>query len=386
MSLISRTPVISCLAAIVLFLAACATQPARQTYNTPVIDPARGEAISESNLLWFDALELGVEGQGWSKLKHPYDRLPAEADGVVREAVWNLSHNSAGLSVRFVTDSPVVAARWSLRSDKLDMPHMPSTGVSGLDLYVKHEGEWRWVAMGRPSGQLDNQQTLIPECPPGEHEYMLYLPLYNGIDQLQIGIETNRTLRKAPLYDKKHARPVLFWGTSILQGGCASRPGFAYPSILSRRLHRPAINLGFSGNGRMDPEIGLLIAQLDVAAYVIDCGPNMTPELIAERAVPLIKTLRKIKPKTPIVLIENIPYQSGWFVPKLHTAYVAKNAEIRKTYQTLRNEGMKNIYYIPCDELLGHDAEATVDGVHPNDLGFMRMADAIEPTLREVLK
>jgi hypothetical protein len=364
----------------------CATGAGREAPSTNALDASKGVASADGAMVWFGALELGVEGQGWTQIKHPYDRLPAEAEGVVREAVWSLSHHSAGMSVRFVTDSPTIAARWSARSGSLAMNHMPATGVSGLDLYVKQNGAWGWVAVGVPGKQQGNESTLIAKAPGGFHEYLLYLPLYNGIESLAIGVKAGTTLGKAPAYPSNRAKPMLFWGTSILQGGCASRPGMAYPSIIGRRMQRPTINLGFSGNGKMDPELTALIAKLEVAAYVIDCAPNMDPDLIAERTEPLVQTLRKAHPETPIVLVENVPYQQGWFLEAKRDAYVKKNAALKAAYGRLTAQGVKRLYYVPCDRLLGSDHEATVDGTHATDLGFLRMADAIEPILRRSLR
>ena len=369
-----------------MLLSACAFADTPSAQTGATLDASTAVESGDGKTLWFDALALGIDGQGWEDVAHPYDRFPAEAKGVVRDAVWNLSENSAGMSVRFITDSPTVAARWSLRTGMLDMHHMPSTGVSGLDLYAKDsDGEWRWVGAGRPKEQSQSVATLVSGAPKGMHEYQLYLPLYNGVEKLEIGIEAGATLQQAPTYPQSHAKPVLFWGTSILQGGCASRPGMAYPSIIGRRIHRPVINLGFSGNGRMDPEIVELIGKLDVAAYVIDCGPNMTATMIAERTEPLVQGLRKAQPTTPIVLVENIKYQRGWFVESMRNSYIKKNLELKAAYDRLRAAGVGGLHYIPCDNLLGNDAEATVDGVHATDLGFMRMADAIGPVVESVI-
>lgn len=352
----------------------------------PPLDSAKATLNADSTVAWFNALDLGLEGQGWTSLKHPYDRLPAEAEGVVSDPVWRLSQQSAGLCVHFVTDSPEIRARWSLRSERLEMNHMPATGVSGVDLYVRHDGRWGWIGTGRPEQQNGNEFTLASGIPGGAHEYRLYLPLYNGTESLEIGVKPGSTLARAPEYPADRAKPILVWGTSIVHGGCASRPGMAYPAILGRRLERPSINLGFSGNGKMDPEVTALLAKLDVAAYVIDCVPNMTPELVAERAEPLVKTLREAHPATPIVLVENVPYQSGWFLPGPRQSYEDKNAALEAAYERLTSAGVAGLHYVPCDGLLGHDQEGTVDGTHPTDLGFLRMADAIEPALREALK
>lgn len=376
-----------CVLALILLSIApgCATRAVHEVQATETLDPSKATPSADGATLWYNALELGIEGQGWTKLKHPYDRLPAEAEGVVRDAVWGLSHHSAGLCVRFVTDSPKVSARWSLRSESLAMNHMPATGVSGLDLYVKQNGVWGWIAVGRPEKPKGNESVLVSSLPEALHEYLLYLPLYNGIESLEIGVKAGTKLAKAPAYPSDHAKPILFWGTSIVHGGCASRPGMAYPSIIGRRMQRPVINLGFSGNGRMDPELTAIIAKLDVAAYVIDCAPNMDPALITERTEPLVHTLRAAHPETPIVLVENVPYQQGWFLQGSRDAYVNKNAALKAAYDRLVAAGVKSLCYVPCDALLGHDHEATVDGTHPTDLGFLRMADTIEPVLCRVL-
>ena len=171
--------------------------------------------------------------------------------------------------------------------------------------------------------------------PKGLHEYMLYLPLYNGTESLEIGVEREAMMAQARPYAGELAKPMVFWGTSIVHGGCASRPGMAYPAILGRRLGRPVINLGFSGNGRMDPEVTALIAELDASVFVIDCAPNMKPDLIEERTEPMVKTLREAHPDTPIVLVENVPYQQGWFLEGSRSAYLDKNAALRAAYHNL---------------------------------------------------
>ena len=336
-------------------------------------------------LVWRDIVELGIENQGWKDAATPFDRLPARAEGVVRDPVWRLSQDSAGLCVRFVTDAPAISARWTLRDGGIAMDHMPATGVSGLDLYVKDAGTWHWTGLGRPSAQT-NEKQLAGGIPEGSHEFLLYLPLYNGVTSVELGVPEGHTVEPAPPYPPERARPIVIYGTSIVQGGCAARPGMAHTNILHRMLDRPVINLGFSGNGKMDPELGDLLAELDVAVYVIDCAPNLTPELIAERTEPLVETLRKARPDTPIVLVENIRYQAGAFLPAPRESYEKKNDALRAAYQRLIDKGVKGLTYVPCDDLLGDDCEATVDGTHPTDVGFLRMAITLDPFLRRVLE
>ena len=336
-------------------------------------------------LQWHDARDLAVEGKGWTETKQFYDRWPARAEGTVRKAVWSLGQDSAGLAVRFVTDATAISARWTLRHEQLAMPHMPASGVSGVDLYVKDKGKWHWLGSGRPDKSPANEKTLVKDMKPGRREYLLYLPLYNGVEELKLGVPQDATLEPAPPRPDG-LKPMVFYGTSILQGGCASRPGMAYPAILGRRLDRAHINLGFSGNAWGDPEVAQLLAELDPAVYVLDPLPNMKVEWVAPRLERFVTILRAAHPKTPIVLVENVAYPDGDYVGPRSEHYTKANARLRELYQRLVRAGDKRLLYVPAARLLGTDGEGTVDGTHATDLGFMRMADAIEPALRRAVK
>lgn len=349
------------------------------------LDPNFAAKDASGEWLWYDAAGLTVEGKGWTDTDRFYDRLPARAKETVPPAVWSLSRHSAGMVVRFVTDSMKIAARWTVLSGDLAMPHMPATGVSGLDLYVKDSGVWRWIGNGRPQGQ-STRATLADGIPEGSREYMIYLPLYNGTESLEIGVVPAAVLAKATARPAGNDKPIFFYGTSITHGGCASRPGTAYPAILGRMLDRPVINLGFSGNGRMDAALGVLLAEVDTAVYVLDCLPNLKPEEVAERVEPFVIALRAARPDTPIVLMENIAYQAGTFLPAPRAAYTDKNSVLRAAYERLLAAGVPGLTYVPGEGLLGTDGEATVDGTHPTDLGFMRMAEALAPVLRKILE
>ena len=333
---------------------------------------------------WRDAREFGVEGKGWSETKSFYDRLPARAENRVRSDVWNLSHDSAGMSVRFVTEATTIAARWSLRRSNLALPHMPATGVSGLDLYVKEHGRWHWLGNGRPEKQSE-EKVLVQGLKPGRREYLLYLPLYNGVAELSLGVAPGAIL-ELPLPRPSGMKPMVFYGTSIVQGGCAARPGMAYPAILGRRFDRPTINLGFSGNALSESEVAEFMAELDPAVYVLDPLPNMSSELVAEHFEKFVQILRAAHPVTPIVMVEHLEYADGIFVEARRERYAGANARLREIYARLVKAGQRRLFYVPAAKLIGTDGESTVDGTHPTDLGFLRMADAIEPVLRRALK
>ena len=284
-------------------------------------DPA---APAEAAVAWYNVQDWEVEGKGWADTKRYFDRLPGKAEHSVRAPVWSLSRHSAGMAVRFKTDASQIRARYTLLSPNVAMPHMPATGVSGLDLYARNQaGQWRWLGVTRPTGQTFEGE-LAAGIEPQLREYMVYLPLYNGVESLEIGVPQRAAFEPLAARGQK---PIVFYGTSILHGACASRPGMASPAILGRRFDRPTINLGFSGNGRMEPEVGQLLAELDAAAYVIDCLPNM-------RTKPLC-------------------------VP--------------------------NRWCGSCAPLAPMPPSCWSKIAHPSDLGMMRQADVLEPVLRPLL-
>ncbi len=341
-------------------------------------------ALAQNETQWRDVTEWGVEGRGWADQERTrwFDRFPAKAEGKVTKAVWSLSRHSAGMMVRFKTDATTIRAKWKLLSSRLGMPHMPPSGVSGLDLYARDaKGQWRWAAATKPNKQR-MEATLLSGIAPGMREYALYLPLYNGTESLDVGVLKGAKFESlAP----RKAKPLVFYGTSITHGACASRPGLAHPAILGRRLEIPVINIGFSGNGRMHNEVGDLMAELDAACYVIDCLPNMNATTVAERCVPLVKQLRKARPKTPIVLVEDRRFANSWILPAKSKFHDDNQAALQKAYKQLQAAGMKKLHYLQGEHLLGDDTEGTTDGSHPNDLGFLRQADAFEPVLRQAL-
>ena len=344
---------------------------------------AQKPLIPEGEIDWYDVKDIGVEGKGWTDTKRYFDRLPSKAQGTVREAVWNLSRHSAGMCMRFVSDSTNIYVRYSLYLERLAMSHMPATGVSGLDLYGNDDqGIDRWVAVVRPD-KKEIETAIAKDLAPGSRRYTLYLPLYNGVDSLEVGLPKGESFEAlAPRKEK----PILFYGTSIMHGACASRPGMAFPAILGRRLRRPTINLGFSGNGRMEAEVAALLAEQDPCAYVIDCLPNMNETTVSKRTVPLVKKLREAHDQTPILLVEDRSFTNTPFFPQRKSHHQKSRAALKKAHAELTDAGIANLYYMDGDYLLGGDGEGATDGSHPSDLGMIRYADAYEPVLRSILK
>ena len=199
-----------------------------------------------------------------------YDRLPISYKEIVREPVWDLSKSSAGLSIRFITNSTKLKVNWEVLNN-FQMDHMPDTGIKGIDLYFKQDGNWQYLNTGRPQG-LKNEYTLIENMSSQVREFKVFLPLYDGIKNIYIGIDSSSSIKKS---EKNFKKPIIFYGTSITQGGCASRPGMVHTNIISRKLDVEVINFGFSGNGRMELPIAELISTVEPIFYVIECMPNM---------------------------------------------------------------------------------------------------------------
>jgi hypothetical protein len=344
---------------------------------------AKGPTIP-ADAQWHDVTSWGVEGRGWGdqERKRWFDRLPAKAEKTVTPAVWGLSRDSAGMMVRFKTNANSIYCRYDLLKANLAMPAMPATGVSGLDLYARDEkGQWKWVTCTKPDKQ-HVETVMIGGLTPGEHEFAAYLPLYNGIEKLEIGVPADAKFEGLAPREK----PIVFYGTSITHGANASRPGMVHTAILGRHLDRPVINIGFSGNGKMDAAVGDLINELDPAVIVIDCLPNMGPADVTAKCVPLVKQLRSKHATTPIILVEDRRNTNSWILPAKAKFHDDNHAALKAAYEQLKKEKVVNLHYIGGDALYGTDAEGSNDASHGTDLGFLRQAEIFEPVLRKALK
>ncbi|MEM7457387.1 MAG: SGNH/GDSL hydrolase family protein [Planctomycetota bacterium] len=343
-------------------------------------------SASHPEIAWFDPREWGVEGRGFDDTKKFYDRLPMRAEGKVRDAVWQLSRHASGISFRFRTDSPEIHVKYRLSQQRLAMPHMPATGVSGVDLYARDdEGRWRYVTVLKVNNQ-DVETRLVGglrQTGNGDpREFMIYLPLYNGVERLQLGVSSAATMEPVPPRTEK---PIVFYGTSIMHGACASRPGMSISAIVGRRMERPTINLGFSGNGRMEAEVGEFLVELDPCVFAIDCLPNMNAESVTSNCEPLVRQIRAARPDTPILLVEDRVNTGAWIRAGALERHSRNQAALKRAFDNLQQAGIANLHYLESESLLGDDNEGATDGSHPSDLGMVRYADAYESKLNEIL-
>jgi GDSL-like Lipase/Acylhydrolase family/N-terminus of Esterase_SGNH_hydro-type len=325
--------------------------------------------------------QLPVFGLPWFRETTPEVwRLPARLKDVVREPVWNLALQPSGGRIRFATDATSVAIR--LRYERHGRMHnMCTVGQMGVDLYA--DGRYWRTAFPTEAGDLE--ATYFAETPREQRQLTLYLPLYHPVKVRAVGVDDDATV--GPPAPFAVPRPVVFYGSSITQGGCASRGGLSYQAILGRALNIDFVNLGLSGNGRGEPELARALAEIDAAAFVIDFAQNCpTVEELRERYAPFLRVIRDAHPRTPMVCITPI-----LSVSELHSAAArdrlgAMRQVIRDAVAERRQGQDERITLVEGYDLLGPGGvEGFVDGSHPNDLGFQSMADGLMPVIRRVL-
>jgi len=336
------------------------------------------------SLKYINATNFELIGKGFADTESPYDRLPSSLHGKTRPGVWSLSKNCSGLAIRFCTNSTIIAAKWEVTGDVV-MNHFAPSGIKGLDLYCLKNGKWQFVNSARPSGKITTT-TIINNMPGTDLEYMMYLPLYDGLANLEIGVKSSASIVNPTVDSPRKEKPVVFYGTSITQGGCASRAGMSYPNQLSRMLNRQIINLGFSGNGQLDLEIAEAMVDIDASCFVMDCLPNVTIDQMNEKYARFLQIIRKKRPDVPILLVETILFPHMYFDQTVFSLLHKKNEVLKEIYANQKKMNDKHIYYIKAEKLIGNDFEATVDGIHLTDLGFLRIAENLYPVIRKIIK
>ena len=337
---------------------------------------AAEKAVVTNGVKWIDGRHLPIEGRAFDDVANYYDRLPANVTTNVNGGVRAMKNHSSGMQFRFTTDSKRLTIRWAPINGSLSMDHMPSTGVSGIDIYRfdAGTGKWRYVKTGRIHSPKGAETTLswTPGTP-----CLINLPLYNGIRSFSLGIDADATVSALPPRASGVNKPVVFYGTSITHGGCCSRPGLSFVNIVGRDLDVPVVNLGFSGSGKMELEMSEHIARIDASCYVLDCVWNMNEATVRANYEPFIRNLRRLRPDTPIVMAE--------WCDVFHRQGDKRDAFMKDLHARLVAEGWKNLVYLPKDNMFGDDGEGTVDGCHPNDLGMRSLANAFGAAVREAL-
>lgn len=314
-----------------------------------------------------------------------YCRMNPEVADSLQSGAGALNWCTAGGRIRFKTNSQYVAINRKLTFFKDGggkMSHMTATGSSGYDLYLVENGEQIYYkSFIVPHGFGEDYENVVEFENNDERDIIIHFPLYNGCSQMYIGLQENAEIKHGSNY--KYEKPMVIYGSSITQGGCASRPGNAYSNMLSRWLDADHINLGFAGNAKGEDIMAEYIANLDMSIFVYDYDHNApTNEHLEKTHERFFKIFREKQPDTPVVIMSrvDIPTTPGGVVTE-----EIRKAIIRKTYDNAVNAGDKNVYFIDGKEIfkLAGYRDCTVDGCHPNDLGFYCMAKAVEKAIKD---
>lgn len=348
----------------------------------------RFRQTSTDDLIWLCPKEkpFQINGLAWFDQDQVYRRVPVDPEVSLPEAVDHLGDCPAGGQVRFQTDATRLSIRVKLAS-QADMSHMTAVGQCGFDCYVGDFGEQQYVASTIYNHFADHYELQLFDQ--GRKKYQtitLYFPLYQGVENVEIGVNSSAQIDSPPPYER--TGKVIFYGTSITQGGCATRPGLAYTNILSRRFNQEIINLGFSGSGKGEKPLAKLISAIkNPACLVLDYEPNCVSTELYQQTLPtFIATYREIHSDVPILLLSKFPYAMEKIDLGLYQERMERLHFQKKLINNLRAKGDKNIYFYEGTNLLGENLhECTVDGVHPNDLGFMSIADQLTPVLKKIL-
>jgi len=345
-------------------------------------------ASAQDSLKWIDPIkEQSILGRVDDQSLTGFTRLPDAIKNDVRDAVWSLGTNGAGLYMDFNTDAEEIVVRYTV-SGGLDMPHMPKTGVSGLDLYaVDNSGDWSWTP-----GDYSFKDTITYKFGPivsdAQKQYRLYLPLYNSVTWMEVGVSRGASIE----FVKQEKKPIIVYGTSIAQGGCASRPGLAWTNVLGRSLNRPIINLGFSGNGRLEKPILDLIAKTEASVIVLDCLPNLTgvtaenDQRIDSLVQAAVHYLRSAQPNTPIILTDHSSGGNKKILDlKDNELYERTTKAGVASFEKLEKEGVRNLYRLSNADI-ALDINSTVDYAHPNDYGMMKISNAYQKLIAKILE
>ncbi|MEP6539191.1 MAG: SGNH/GDSL hydrolase family protein [Bryobacteraceae bacterium] len=353
---------------LLLMCAAQAQQPQLQWLELP------NKQLEIDGLPWY-----GENGNEWI-------RLPAAHHEKFPPAVWNLAKSPSGGRIRFRTDSQVVAVRVEYPSPP-DMRNMHAFGQTGVDLYADglYVGTTIADKDAAPGKVYEHMYFQLRERPRAMRDVVLYLPLYKPAKVISVGVDKDAKLERASGFAA--ARPVVFYGTSITQGGCASRSGMSYQAILGRKLNLDFVNLGFSGNGKGEAEVANAVGEIDASVFVLDFAQN-NPTVESLRAVyaPFVDTLRSKHPGTPIIAITPIYAAADDWSKEALAKKTGMRELIRKVIADRIAAGDGNLQLVEGTDLLGPaQGDGLVDGVHPNDLGFQWMADGLAARLRQVL-
>lgn len=306
-----------------------------------------------------------------------YRRMPEHVAKSISPNIDRLHTHTAGGRLKFITNSRYVAIK-AVMPVIGKMAHFALTGSAGFDLYTGKKEEY-YNSFTPPFNISNGYESVIHFESRAQREITINFPLYSSVSALYIGLECDAVLKKSSGY--RSQKPIVFYGSSITQGGCSSRPGNAYTSVLSRALQMDHVNLGFSGSAKAEDAMAQYIKSLDMALFVYDYDHN-APTLahLQQTHQKMFLSIRQVQPDLPIVILSRPKY-------RLNNVEKERLEIIKNTYHTAFDAGDRNVYFVDGATLMKYAKNGgTVDGTHPNDLGFYSMAKALIKSSRTILK
>lgn len=344
----------------------------------------QGYSQERTNIKYYPATDFTLTGKIMDT-PLPFHRMDTTTYANLPVTVKNRMTHSSGIAISFKTDSNSIHSKWCNPDSDLSNMNSVMTSVAfrGLDLYAKENGQWQFVGVALPErGNSCSVAKIVENLNGNLREYLLYLPIYSETLSLEIGVDEESVIIKGRNPFKKR---ILVYGSSIVQGASASRPGMTYPARLSRSTGLNFLNLGMSGVARMEEEVANMIADIEADAFILDCIPNSSPQQVKERTANLIETIRAKHKKAPIILLQSVIREKGYFDESLGAHVRKQNESAYEEFVKIKESGFDNIHFIFADDFLGFDHEGTVDGTHPNDLGFTRMIESISPQILSIV-
>ena len=344
------------------------------------VDPVRWRSSKDK--------AFAVYGLHWFlEDKRTFRRLPGRARARVRPEVWNLAQHLSGARLRFKTDSSCIKVR--VRQPFVEMANMSPMGHSGIDLYIGSPDRmtyWGTSKMTFSAFKTDApyEHTYFEAASRSVRDVTLYLPLYNALAELDIGLDADAVIEPPSPYANE--KPIVFYGTSITQGGCASRPANAYVSMIGQLLNSDFINLGFSGNGMGETELAELVSEIDASTFILDYEANAGLERMEKNLLPFAETIRSKHPHTPMAIVSKPFFSRVNYLPDGYEGRRRTAAFFQSVVNELNRKHPGPAVFIDGWTLIGPETPyAYVDGVHPNDYGFAQMANGLAPVLRCLL-
>lgn len=301
----------------------------------------------------------------------------------MRKGVSNAMKHSTGIAILFTTDSRAIHAKWSTLSKSLGA-NMTPVFHSGLDLYIRENGKWIFAGIARPktNGTTKHENTLVRRMAEGKKECMIYLPMFNGVTSLEIGVDEGATIE--PLASPFKYR-VFFVGSSLTHGASACRPGASYVARIGRMLNAETPNIGVSGQCKLDTFYADIVCDSKADAFVFDTFSNSTAKLIDERLYNFVKRITAAHPNTPMIFLQTVKRDQGHFDLGARKRNDDQRAAAVKWMKQIQKE-FKNVHFIDNAFEIGDDGEGTIDGTHLNDLGVQRTVENVVPKIKKILK